>query len=197
MKCVSYTVVLIGLPTSSTSSDSSDSKGEGESLSTEVAVAVSITVTLLVSLPVVGVAIGCLTMWCIVRRRGGGGGEEGGVERERWVPSMKSQPNHWRVSFLSLITRPMARSTPETNLHVYYIMLSHFLHCPLYYCCNTCSTSRKLTCLLHFAVISLISTHCTTQELAGIYDERHISSFQPGIRHINIRSNQTPLIIAS
>ena len=60
--------------------------------------------------------------------------------RERWVPSMKSQPNHWRVSFLSLITRPMARSSPETNLHVYYIILSRFLHCPLYYCSNTCTS---------------------------------------------------------
>ena len=76
MKCVSHTVVLIGLPASSTSSDSSASERE----STEVVAALSITVTLLVSLPV-GVAIGCLTMWCIVRRRGGGGGEEGGVEK--------------------------------------------------------------------------------------------------------------------
>ena len=49
-------------------------------MSTEVAVALTLTLTLLVSLPV-GVAIGCLTMWCIVRRRGGGGGEEGGVEK--------------------------------------------------------------------------------------------------------------------
>ena len=49
-------------------------------ISTEVVAALTLTITLLVSLPV-GVAIGCLTMWCIVRRRGGGGGEEGGVEK--------------------------------------------------------------------------------------------------------------------
>ena len=61
------------------------------------------------------------------------------LRRERWVPSMKSQPNHWRVSFLSLIPRPMARSSPETNCHV-FIILSHFLHCPLYYCSNTCTS---------------------------------------------------------
>ena len=96
MKCVSYTVFLIGLPTSSTSSDSSDSKGE----STEVAVALSITVTLLVSLPV-GVAIGCLTMWCIVRRRGGGGGEEGGVEK-REMGAIYEEPTQPLESVISL-----------------------------------------------------------------------------------------------
>ena len=100
MKCVSYTVVLIGLPTSSTSSDSSESEGEGESLSTEVAVAVSITVTLLVSLPV-GVAIGCLTMWCIVKRRGGGGGEEGGVEK-REMGAIYEEPTQPLESVISL-----------------------------------------------------------------------------------------------
>ena len=74
--------------------------------------------------------------------------------RERWVPSMKSQPNHWRVSFLSLITRPMARSSPETNLHVYYIIatqsfpsLSTVL---LFQHMHLCS--RKLTCQLYFGV---------------------------------------------
>ena len=97
MKCVSYTVVLIGLPTSSTSSDSSESEGE----STEVAVALSITVTLLVSLPV-GVAIGCLTMWCIVRRRrGGGGGEEGGVEK-REMGAIYEEPTQPLESVISL-----------------------------------------------------------------------------------------------
>ena len=91
-----YTVVLIGLPTSSTSSDSSESEGE----STEVAVALSITVTLLVSLPV-GVAIGCLTMWCIVRRRGGGGGEEGGVEK-REMGAIYEEPTQPLESVISL-----------------------------------------------------------------------------------------------
>ena len=90
MKCVSYTVVLIGLPTSSTSSDS-----EGES--TEVA----LTLTLLVSLPV-GVVIGCLTMWCIVRRRrGGGGGEEGGVEK-REMGAIYEEPTQPLESVISL-----------------------------------------------------------------------------------------------
>ena len=97
MKCVSYTVVLIGLPTSSTSSDSSESEGE----STEVVAALSITVTLLVSLPV-GVAIGCLTMWCIVRRRrGGGGGEEGGVEK-REMGAIYEEPTQPLESVISL-----------------------------------------------------------------------------------------------
>ena len=53
MKCVSYTVVLIGLPTSSTSSDSSENEGE----STEVVAALSITVTLLVP---------CQSVWPLV-----------------------------------------------------------------------------------------------------------------------------------
>ena len=96
MKCVSYTVVLIGLPTSSTSSDSSESEGE----STEVAVALTLTITLLVSLPV-GVAIGCLTMWCIVRRRGGGGGEEGGVEK-REMDAIYEEPTQPLESVISL-----------------------------------------------------------------------------------------------
>ena len=96
MKCVSYTVVLIGLPTSSTSSDSSESEGE----STEVAVALTLTITLLVSLPV-GVAIGCLTMWCIVRRRGGGGGEEGGVEK-REMGAIYEEPTQPLESVISL-----------------------------------------------------------------------------------------------
>ena len=96
MKCVSYTVVLIGLPTSSTSSDSSESEGE----STEVAVALTLTLTLLVSLPV-GVAIGCLTMWCIVRRRGGGGGEEGGVEK-REMGAIYEEPTQPLESVISL-----------------------------------------------------------------------------------------------
>ena len=97
MECVSYTVVLIGLPTSSTSSDSSESEGE----STEVVAALSITVTLLVSLPV-GVAIGCLTMWCIVRRRrGGGGGEEGGVEK-REMGAIYEEPTQPLESVISL-----------------------------------------------------------------------------------------------
>ena len=100
MKCVSYTVVLIGLPTSSTSSDSSESKGEGESLSTEVVAALTLTITLLVSLPV-GVAIGCLTMWCIVRRRGGGGGEEGGVEK-REMGAIYEEPAQPLESVISL-----------------------------------------------------------------------------------------------
>ena len=97
MKCVSYTVVLIGLPTSSTSSDSSESEGEA----TEVVAALSITVTLLVSLPV-GVAIGCLTMWCIVRRRrGGGGGEEEGVEK-REMGAIYEEPTQPLESVISL-----------------------------------------------------------------------------------------------
>ena len=93
MKCVSYTVVLIGLPTSSTSSDSSESEGE----STEVVAYLTLTLTLLVSLPV-GVAIG---MWCIVRRRGGGGGEEGGVEK-REMGAIYEEPTQPLESVISL-----------------------------------------------------------------------------------------------
>ena len=109
MKCVSYTVVLIGLPTSSTSSDSSESEGE----STEVAVALSITVTLLVSLPV-GVAIGCLTMWCIVRGRGGGGGEEGGVEK-REMGAIYEEPTQPLESVISLSDNQAYGQVPTRN----------------------------------------------------------------------------------
>ena len=110
MKCVSYTVVLIGLPTSSTSSDSSESEGE----STEVVAALSITVTLLVSLPV-GVAIGCLTMWCIVRRRrGGGGGEEGGVEK-REMGAIYEEPTQPLESVISLSDNQAYGQVPTRN----------------------------------------------------------------------------------
>ena len=110
MKCVSYTVVLIGLPTSSTSSDSSESEGE----STEVVAALSITVTLLVSLPV-GVAIGCLTMWCIVRRRrGGGGGEEGGVEK-REMGAIYEEPAQPLESVISLSDNQAYGQVPTRN----------------------------------------------------------------------------------
>ena len=109
MKCVSYTVVLIGLPTSSTISDSSESEGE----STEVAVALTLTLTLLVSLPV-GVAIGCLTMWCIVRRRGGGGGEEGGVEK-REMGAIYEEPTQPLESVISLSDNQAYGQVPTRN----------------------------------------------------------------------------------
>ena len=109
MKCVSYTVVLIGLPTSSTSSDSSESKGE----STEVVAALTLTLTLLVSLPV-GVVIGCLTMWCIVRRRGGGGGEEGGVEK-REMGAIYEEPTQPLESVISLSDNQAYGQIPTRN----------------------------------------------------------------------------------
>ena len=110
MKCVSYTVFLIGLPTSSISSDSSESEGE----STEVAVALTLTITLLVSLPV-GVAIGCLTMWCIVRRRrGGGGGEEGGVEK-REMGAIYEEPTQPLESVISLSDNQAYGQVPTRN----------------------------------------------------------------------------------
>ena len=84
--------------------------------------------------------------------------------RERWVPSMKSQPNHWRVSFLSLITRPMARSAPETNLlhnTQLFPSLSTIIIVP-----TSCTSVAHVNFTLQYFLIS------APQELAGtIYDE--------------------------
>ena len=48
---------------------------EGDSLSTATVAALSVSLTLLVYLPL-GVAIGCFSMWCIMRKRQEGRGSE-------------------------------------------------------------------------------------------------------------------------
>ena len=67
--------VSADLPTSSSDSTSEIGGGEGVSLSTATAVALTLFISVLVCLPL-GVAIGCFSMWCIMRKRQGGGSEK-------------------------------------------------------------------------------------------------------------------------
>ena len=82
------------LPTSSSESTSESGGGEGDSLSTATAVALSVSLTLLVCLPL-GVAIGCFSMWFIMRKRQGRGGSEKremvGVIYEEPAPPSKAE----------------------------------------------------------------------------------------------------------
>ena len=67
--------VSADLPTSSSDSTSESGGGEGDSLSTVTVAALSVSLTLLVYLPL-GVAIGCFSMWCIMKNRQGKGDSE-------------------------------------------------------------------------------------------------------------------------
>ena len=75
--------VSADLPTSSSESTSESGGGEGECLSTATAVVLTLFISLLVFLPL-GVSIGCVNMWCIMRRRGGG--DVGAVYEEMFPP---------------------------------------------------------------------------------------------------------------
>ena len=85
--------VSADLPTSSSESTSESGGGEGDSLSTATAAVLSVSLTLLVCLPL-GVAISCVSMWCIMRKRQGRENEKRemvGVIYEEPAPSPKAE----------------------------------------------------------------------------------------------------------
>ena len=75
--CMTHMLFCVSadLPTCSSDSTSESGGGEGDSLSTATAVVLTLFISVLVCLPL-GVAIGCFSMWCIMRKRHGGGESE-------------------------------------------------------------------------------------------------------------------------
>ena len=88
--CMTHMLFCVSadLPTSSSESTSESGAGEGDSLSTATVAALSVSLALLVYLPV-GVAIGCFSMWCIMRKRQEGGGES---EKREMVGVIYEEP---------------------------------------------------------------------------------------------------------